>query len=337
MDSDKPEKIFDIDGYLGNAPENEATNATEEPQNAPEGAEKTPEGQVGAEAIDVAEKTAEPPIDPVQLKYRRNRIIVALTLGCVALIAGFFIVIDLIDKHNFREQTKATYEQSLATLEDNEKAFNDAFANFSYSVYGLSGAPAFNDIYPTEEQMTAANHNCLRHFGIDTGEFMTLSERNKEKDDYMAADDEIVRISNNYAKATSSLERCRQDVLQPIASDFVIQYGEMTFEESVFGYRIAMPSKMTYAGDHKVSNVTLGFTIYDEDGKSLAGSGSIIKHSFNDTVNAYKKFDFDPFKTTDANGGIARKNIDKSAKSMYEESKVGIYSISGKYQSADDF
>ena len=336
MDSEKPEKIFDIDAYLGKAPEEEASSV-EEPQTAPEGAEKTPEGQVGAEAIDVAEKTAEPPIDPVQLKYRRNRIIVALSLGCIALIAGIFIAIDLIDKHNFREQTKATYEQSLATLEDNEKAFNDAFTNFSYSVYGLSGAPAFNDIYPTEEQMTAANHNCLRHFGIDTGEFMMLSERNKEKDDYMAADDEIVRISNNFTKATSSLERCRQDILQPIASDFVVEYGDMTFEESAFGYRIVMTSKMTYVGSRKVSGVTLGFTIYDENGKSRATSGSIIKHTFGNEVNAYKNADFDPFKVKDANGGIARKNIDKSAKSMYEESKVGIYSISGKYQSADDF
>ena len=61
MDDNKDEKIFDIDGYLGKKPE-ETTD--EQPEKTPISTDQA--SAMGAEAVDVAKKTA---VDPVLLYY----------------------------------------------------------------------------------------------------------------------------------------------------------------------------------------------------------------------------------------------------------------------------
>ncbi len=327
MDSEKPEKIFDIDGYLGKAPEEELI--TPEKQSV----EPEKAGEIGAEAVDVAEKTA---IDPVQQKLKRNRMIVGLVLGTIALIAGVFVLIDLIDKHSFLERSRENYRQTLATLKDNEKAFDEAFKEYSYSVYGLSGAPKASDIYPTEKEMTAASHNCLRHFDIDLREFALLKKRDEEKDDYVEANDEYGRISSNYTRAAASLDVCRQDILEPIVSAFSIEYGEIRFEPSKTGYLVYLPSKIGYTGDRPIMNAALSFALYDKSGRVVVGTKGYLEKSFDDTVNTIRKIDFDPFQIKAQNGGVMRQSIGESDKGKYLSNELGVYSISGKFQIADD-
>ena len=338
MDSEKPEKIFDIDGYLGKTPEDSAENPSNPSENAPVGPQEAPEGTPIPDTqnppLDTA-KAPEEPLDPVQLKFKRNRIIVASVIGTIILIAGVFVLIDLIDKHNFRERSRETYELTLKTLDSNQQAFNDAFRDFSYKVYGLNSEPTQTDIYPTAEQMTSANHDCLRHFNIDTKQFSLLQNRDKQPEDYVEANGEYEQISNNYQKATKSLELCRQDILAPIVSAFQIDYGEMSFEESGMGYRVLQPSKIGYVGDNRVQDAVITFTLYNDKGENQMGQQTALKHSFDESINSIKQIEFDPYLVT-LPSGIARQNIDKKDKAKYATSETGVYSISGHYVNVDE-
>ena len=323
MDDRKDEKIFDIDGYLGKEPE----EAQAEPEKTPVDSETA--GEMGAEAVDVANKTA---VDPVQLKYRRNRILVALVAGGILLIAGVFVLIDQIDRNNFRARSRESHEGVLATLADSEKAFNNAFRDYSRKVFGLNGAPQSNDIYPTDEELENAKLSCLEHFDIGFGELSLLDNRNEERDDYVEVDDELNRIIANYSDATISLEDCRQDILSPIATDFGIVYGEISFEEAGGRYRIIMPSKIGYSGSRKIESATVSFAPYDKNGAVIAGYKDYMVHKFDASINSMKKLDFDPFLITAENGGITRQTAPYSEKSKLEHSTIGIYSITGKFQ-----
>ena len=327
MDSENSEKIFDIDGYLGKAPEE--TNET--PESAPIEPDKA--GEIGAEAVDVAEKTA---VDPQKLKYRRNRIIVALVAAGILIIVGVFFLIDLIDKNNFRERNRENYQQTLATLAESEKTFNKTFEEYSYSVYGLSGAPAINDIYPTEDGIATAKSACLERFGIGIGEHFTLQARSNEPEDYVEAEDELSRISNSFIRATTGIDKCRVDIVEPIAAAFGIEYGKMTFEEDGAGYRMIMPSKIGYTGERRIETVVLGFSLFDENGQSLSDYREDMMHKFDRTINTSKKLDFDPFLIKTDSGGITRTIANGANKANFAKATVGVYSISGSFQAQTD-
>ena len=333
MDSEKPEKIFDIDGYLGKEPEETPGDIQIAPESTAANTTKAQDAAVGAEAVDVAGKTS---VDPVQLRYKRNRIIVGLVLGTIAVVAGVFILIDQIDRHNFRERSRETYEQTLSLLSENEKAYNDAFTEYSYSIYGLSSKPTAADTYPDDEEIVTASHNCLRRFGIDTREFVLLSHRGDEKDDYVEANDEYSRISGNYTKATASIERCRRDILEPVVSAFGIQYGEIKFEPISGGYRVLMPSKIGYTGEKSILAATLTFALYDKDGKVVAGTKGALTRTFDSTINTRYKLDFDPFQVDGVNGITMHQTIGADMKDLYTNNELGVYSISGKFQIADE-
>lgn len=357
MDDNKDEKIFDIDGYLGKKPE-ETTE--EQPEKTPISTDQA--GVMGAEAVDVAEKTA---VDPVQLRYKRNRTIVALVAGAIVLIAGALLIIDLVDKHNFKERSREAYNHTLESLESNIKTFDGAFAEFSYSVYGLNGAPTKRDVYPTAEEMEEANHDCLRRFGIDVREFYLLAHRNEEPADYVEAEQELTQISNNYIKAVGAVESCRRDVLKPIESAFGIMYGkrrkssfrtedaEMTFEPIGGSYYVSYPSLIGYSGDRLIGTVTIRFAMYSKNGNPIVGTEEGLVHKFDSSINLHgvgndinsygrqkteleKMLEFDPFLIRADNGGVARKTVDSASKATYENATVGIYSISGTYQVQTD-
>ena len=323
MDSEKSEKIFDIDGYLGKEPE----ETPAEPEKAPVDSETA--GEMGAEAVDVANKTA---IDPVQLKYRRNRVIVALVLGGALLIAGIFVLIDQIDKNNFRERSRDTYNATLATLADSEKAFNNAFKEYSYGVFGLNGAPTSDDIYPDDDGLAEAKLACLDRFGIGFGELTLLDSRNEERDDYVEANDDLNRIATSYTKATSSLDDCRKDILEPVVRAFGIEYGKISFEDAASGFKVLMPSKIGYTGPRKIESVTLSFALYNKGDTIVANSRGYLEHKFDSTINAAKKLDFDPFLVETDSGAIARQTISRADRTKFENATLGVYSIFGKFQ-----
>ena len=329
MDDRKDEKIFDIDGYLGKAPEENA-DAKEESKIKPEKA-----GEIGAEAVDVAEKTA---VDPVQLKYKRNRIIVALVFAAIVLIAGVFVVIDQIDRGNMDARGRESYKQTLATLAENEKAFKKAFNEYSYSVYGLKKAPQFNEIYPTSEQMEEAERDCLSRFDIDITEQSLLSSRDEDREDYLDVSEDYARISANYVKATGSLDLCRQDIIYPIESAFSIEYGELKIEDRGDSVALSQPSLIGYQGERKIENAVITFSLYDDNGSVIAGTKDAWPHTFDKTVNTSEKLAFDPFvlSSDDSSGVIMRQNISRADVSKYKNSKVGIYSISGSFQVQTD-
>jgi len=334
MDSEKPEKIFDIDGYLGKEPEETPADIQIAPESKAANTTKAQDAAVGAEAVNVADKTA---IDPVQARYRRNRIILALVFGVAILIGGIFVLIDAIDKHNFREHSRETYEQTLSTLTSNEKAFGDVFKEFSYKVYGLNAAPQASDVYPSEEEMATASHNCLRRFNVNTREFVLLKRRNDEKEDYVEANDEYLRISDNYAKAASSIERCRRDILEPMVGAFGIQFGAIKFEPTQDGYySVLMPSRIGYTGSRPIRSATIMFALYQKDGQVVVGTKGSLSQTFDSTVNTRYGIEFDPFQVKAANGVVMRQTIDERTKDLYAENEVGVYSISGKYQVAGE-
>lgn len=353
MDDNKDEKIFDIDGYLGKKPE-ETTD--EQPEKTPISTDQA--SAMGAEAVDVAKKTA---VDPVQLRYKRNRTIVALVAGAIVLIAGALFIIDLVDKHNFKERSREAYAHTLESLETNIKTFDEAFTEYSYSVYDLKDAPSARDIYPTTEQMEEANHNCLRRFNIDTREFGLLAHRNKEPADYVEADQELAQISNNYIKAIGEVERCREDILEPIKSAFSIMYGKkrknslrtedaaMSFESAGNGYSVAYPSLISYNGNRPIEAVIIRFALYSKNGNLIVGTEDSLVHKFDSSINIHdasnsvnsygrqktpleKMLEFDPFLIKTDSGGLVRQNVDGAGKTKYENATVGVYSISGKYQ-----
>jgi hypothetical protein len=252
--------------------------------------------------------------------------------GGILLIAGVFVLIDQIDRNNFRARSRESHEGVLATLADSEKAFNVAFRDYSRKVFGLNGVPQSDDIYPTDEELEDAKLSCLEHFEIGFGELSLLDNRNEERDDYVEVDDELNRIIANYSEATTSLEDCRQDILSPVATDFGIVYGEISFEEAGGRYRIIMPSKIGYSGSREIESATVSFAPYDKKGAVIAGYKDYMVHKFDSSINSMKKLDFDPFLITAENGGITRQTAPYSEKSKLERSTIGIYSITGKFQ-----
>ena len=256
-----PEKIFDSSEFTG----------AEEP--APETLRLNKDGQ---------EKTQKAPKGG---SFITKWYVWAIACGVisVAAVVAILIIIAVDGGKIANANALAKYDAVSTEINSTYEKFEKAFEEANYSIYNIYSSPLDSSLYPTTEQYSDAKAKCLAKFGVsdDDSNFVTTRMTGSQLLDVggnvAEAEERLSRINSSYSSATSSINNCYEEIMEPILKDFEIEIGEIAQKDSKY---FSLPVKVKYNGDRIISSLTVRVNFKDKNGVDIFSIDKSASYSY---------------------------------------------------------
>ena len=234
------------------------TQPEQNPTPAPE--QNLPQWAVAPEPAPKAPPTEE------EIAKKRFFSILGSLIGLAVIICGTLFVVDLIQKANKDRENREQFAKTQELFQPEKQAFENNFQSYANSIYSYDGTNSLT-IYPTEEQIETARHECLKRFNISTYDFKIMGQDASEVEDPASAVERIREISSAFVEASAKIEECREDITRPILDQFNITYldRELTKSNTLIGMtEMKQFAKISYIG-REIKAVDIRFILRDKE------------------------------------------------------------------------
>lgn len=203
----------------------------------------------------------------------------AITSGVILLASAAAIVILCIifDGRVKNAESVASYDLATNSANNVVGDFDKAFSDVLSDAYGTM-TTSTTRVYPTEEEITKSKEQCLGRFGVDADdiEFVTTLKTGAELmsggQNVAQAKERLDRTIASYTAATTSIAKCREDILAPVLKKFKIELGDLEVIESESNssyVELSQIVKVTNNSGKDVSSISITFDIVDRNGVSV--------------------------------------------------------------------
>jgi hypothetical protein len=224
---------------------------------------------------DCQEKQAKPKGPSPFVKWQTWAIISGAILAC-SVVA---IAVILIISEGRVADANALARYDLAS-KDIDSAKEDFLKSYNELVDDSYGTSRTYGISPSDEQLLDAQKKCLGRFSVTNEDIEYVDTRKSAADlqssgqSAVEASERLTRVVSGYRSAISAIEQCRDDVLEPVLSNFEITFGEMeeySKKESV-GFTYIYPTRtitIKNNGYDEIRSINLKVDLLDKNGLAL--------------------------------------------------------------------
>jgi hypothetical protein len=250
----------------------------------------------------------------------------------VAAVVAILIIVAIDSGKIANANALAKYDAVSTEINSTYEKFEKAFEETSYSVYDIYNTPSDLSLYPTVEQYNAMKAKCLAKFGVsdDDSNFVTTRMTGSQLLDVggnvAEAEERLSRINSSYTSATSSIENCKDEMLEPVLSDFEIEIGKVTQNDSKY---FSLPIKVKYNGERDLNSLEIKVSLKDRNGVDVINYRDFLEASYSAYSNGGKKItkgdtvELDAFKNYYSSSSTRAEEL--------ESATIKLIGISGSY------